>query len=242
MEIFLLSALVIFTAYFLKGFTGFGPALVMVPFFTILYDPGTAISAATLFDFLAGAYLIVTIRKQLHWRFVLQIFSMIAIGAVLGSLLLGKISEYWLEKAIGLAIFVFAVVILFQKNGDEKPAPGKLVKKLKYPVGFFGGFLGGFLGITGPPIIIYLKLLYEKSYFRTQLIGVFFFGAGWRFILYRLNNLPMNIDWLWLIVFTLIMFIAAFIGSHLQSGINETNFNRIVAVILFIPSLNLLLN
>lgn len=181
----ILAALVVFFAYFLKSFTGFGPALIMVPFFTLLYDPGTAITTAAFYDFIAGFILLITVRKQIQWRFVFSIFAALAIGAILGSLLLGTVPDYWIKKFIGLTIFVFALLILFQKNGNLHLKENKSLQRLKYPIGALGGFLGGFIGITGPPIIIYLKMLYEKSFFRTQLIGIFFFGAGWRFVLYQ---------------------------------------------------------
>ena len=49
-----LASIVVFAAYFLKAFTGFGPAMILIPFFTILFDPGTAITASTFFDFWIG--------------------------------------------------------------------------------------------------------------------------------------------------------------------------------------------
>jgi uncharacterized membrane protein YfcA len=65
----LLAMLVILAAYTVKGFSGFGPALVIVPFFTILYDPASALLVAAFFDCLAGAVLLVTVRRDINWLF-----------------------------------------------------------------------------------------------------------------------------------------------------------------------------
>jgi len=238
----ILASLVVFAAYFLKAFTGFGPAMIMIPFFAILYDPGTAITAATLYDFLAGLILLVSVRKQIQWKFVFSIFTSLAFGAIFGSFLLGRVPDLWIKKIIGITIFIFAAIILFQKNGNSVKVKSKKIQSLKYPVGAFGGFLGGFIGISGPPIIIYLKMLYEKSFFRTQLIGIFFFGAGWRFILYRINGIEFNLEYYAIGIFFLVMSCAAWAGTKLHFKINEIVFNRIVAVLLIVPSINLIFN
>ena len=238
----ILASLVVFAAYFLKAFTGFGPAMIMIPFFALLYDPGTAITTATLYDFLAGLILLITVRKQIQWKFVFSIFASLAFGAIFGSFLLGNVSDYWVKKIIGITIFLFAIIILFQKNGNSVKVKSKKIQSLKYPVGAFGGFLGGFIGISGPPIIIYLKMLYEKSFFRTQLIGIFFFGAGWRFILYRINGIEFNLELSEVGLFFLIMLCAAWAGTKLHFKVNEVIFNRIVAVLLIVPSINLVFN
>ena len=238
----ILASFVVFAAYFLKALTGFGPAMIMIPFFAILYDPGTAITAATLYDFLAGMILLVSVRKQIQWKFVFSIFASLAIGAIFGSFLLGNVPDYWIKKIIGITIFVFAIIILFQKNGNSVKVKGKKIQSLKYPVGAFGGFLGGFIGISGPPIIIYLKMLYEKSFFRTQLIGIFFFGAGWRFILYRLNGIEFNLEYYAIAIFIFVMLAAAWAGTKLHFKVNEIFFNRIVSALLIVPSINLILN
>jgi len=236
----LLASLVVFAAYFLKGFSGFGPALVMIPFFTLIYDPGTAIVTSTIFDFLAGLLLFFSVIKQIQWKFVLSVFAALAFGAIFGSFLLGKIPVDLIKKIIGVTIIVFAIIIFFQKEGNHKIKISKKLDVLKYPIATFGGFLGGFIGISGPPIIIYLKMLYEKSFFRTQLIGIFLLGAGWRSILYRINNITYNLSYYEFGIFLIIMILAAWAGSKLHLKVNEVVFNRVIAMILAVPALNLI--
>ncbi len=239
MEI-LFASLAVFAAYFLKGFTGFGPALVLIPFFTILFDAGTAINAAAFFDFFAGAFLMWQVRSKLNWSFVLSVFASLAAGAFFGSLLLGIIPVYWLEKVIGVAIFVFALVILFQRNNEDQNR--NYPEWHKYIIAAFGGFIGGFIGITGPPLVIYMKLRYHKEFFRTQLIGVFFFGSFWRFVLYQWHGVNMNLTPVLIALFLGIMIMAQFAGSRLHKKVNEQRFNRIIALVLMVPALQILLS
>jgi uncharacterized membrane protein YfcA len=238
----LAGILIIFTAYFLKGFSGFGPSLILVPSLSLVYDPVTAITAAALFDFVAGGILLITVRKEIHWRFVLSIFLALALGAILGSLLLGTIDTTLIKKIIALAILLFSGVILFQHNNLSHAGHHKSIPKLKYPVGFISGVLGGLISITGPTLIIYMKMLYKKEFFRIQLIGIFFLGSGWRFLLYRLNQLPIHITLSELMIYFAIMLIGLWVGSKLHVKVNENIFNKVVALLIIIPAVNLLLS
>ena len=229
---------IIILAYFVKGLSGFGPALIMIPFLTFFYDPATAIVVTTLFDFLAGIILFYRVRGQINWRFILPIIIMMSAGAVLGTYLLGALPETMIKQVMGAVIGSFAIYIM---SGRENGADKKLKRQWpKYPVGLLSGILGGFLGMSGPPLIIYMKLNYTKNFFRTQLIGIFLFGAGWRLILYYLNEIPWHLDWHSLIVFLPAMFLGVFAGDRVQLKISEVLFNRIVAGIVFITALKLL--
>ena len=84
MEILLTSLICVFAAYFIKGFSGFGPALLIIPTFTLLYDPYLALSYSGIFDFIAGISLIGTVYKSINWKIVLPITFFLLLGAYLG--------------------------------------------------------------------------------------------------------------------------------------------------------------
>jgi uncharacterized membrane protein YfcA len=212
-----------------------------VPSLALIYDPTTAISATALFDFIAGGILLIFVWKEIQWRFVLPIFFALGLGAILGSLLLGSIETVLLKKIIAIAILIFSLVILIQRNNSSYQ-PQRSGNFLKYPVGFLSGVLGGLISITGPPLVIYMKLIYKKEFFRIQLIGIFFLGSGWRFLLYQLNQIPMHISYESLIVYFGIMLIGLWVGSKVHVKVNEDFFNKVVAVLIIIPAINLILS
>ena len=235
------GVLVVITAYFVKGFSGFGPALILVPFFTLLYDPSSALLVAAFFDFFAGSYLFFSVRKEIRWSFVLSVFIALAAGTFLGTMLLGQIPVEDLKKVIGAVILVFAGVILFQRNGNPV-RNSTFLKYLKYPAGFLSGFLGGLVSMSGPPIVIYMKMMYQKSFFRTQLIALFLLGTSWRSLLFIYHDIPMNIPFVSLGIYFIMMFLGLWLGRKSHLNVNELVFNKIVAVLLFIPAFNLLLS
>ena len=236
-----LGILVILIAYLVKGFSGFGPALIIVPFFSLLYDPPSALVIAALFDFFAGFILVYTVRKEIRWSFVLLVFVALGIGVVFGSFLLGRIPVDGLKKIIGAILLIFALIILVQQNGTGWKNKQKY-SFLKYPTAFVSGFLGGLVSMSGPPLIIYMKMMYERSFFRTQLIAIFMLGTAWRYLLFLYHDIPMNIPFQSLIIYFFFLLAGLWLGSHLHVKVNEVVFNKIVAVILLIPAFGLLLS
>jgi uncharacterized membrane protein YfcA len=234
----LIAAFIIISAYFLKGFSGFGPALIMIPFLSLIYDPATAIIVTTSLDFLAGLILIYQVRNDIKWSFVLPVILMMAIGAIFGAYWLGKLPVHVLQQIMGTVIALFALYILVhkEKNFDEKSHQ----EILRYPVGLVSGIFGGLMSISGPPMVIYMKMFYRKTFFRSQLIVIFLFGAGWRLILYYINNIQLSIDFAYLPLFILFMISGVFIGNKVHIRVSELVFSRIVAVVIFITSLKMI--
>ncbi len=238
MEIYF-GLLVILIAYFIKGFSGFGPALVIVPFFTLLYDAPSALILAAVFDFFAGGILIHSVRKEINWHFVWAVFIALAAGTVLGSFLLGNIPVDFLKKIIGAVILAFSLIILLQRNGMEKQNSSHQ-NWLKYPAGFLSGFLGGLVSMSGPPLVIYMKINYPRAFFRTQLIAIFFLGTAWRSLLFFYHDIPLNISAPSLSGYFLLMLAGLWLGGKLHIKVKEVTFNKIIALILFIPAISLL--
>ena len=240
--IILLTCIAVFVAYFIKGFSGFGPALILIPTLTLLINPETAISASTYFDIIAGIILFISVRKSIDWKFVIPITLLLYIGAYFGANLLKTISSQLLEQIIGYGLILFSAILIFQKeNGEDTVKHSTFRRLISLPIALLGGFTGGMIGISGPLLVIYMKINYNKTYFRNQLIAIFTFGAIWRFALYRMHGIAFEMDIALIIVLTLVMLGGLWLGQHLQLKVNEKNFTRIIALMLLIPAVNLLL-
>ncbi len=241
--IFLSALGLVFLAYFVKGFSGFGPALILVPTLSLLYDPQTAISVAALFDCIAGPLLLYSVRNKIDWRFVIIVFAGLSVGAFAGVRLLTWLSTGGLKQLIGMAILLFVVLLFFQNSESNNAASAsRWITIAKYPLSVLAGLSGGLLGITGPPLVIFMKFTYDKEYFRNQLIAIFTLGAFWRLFLYRTYHIHTAIPLTGLIVLILILLAALWLGNYFQSRADEKKFNRTIALILLLPAFNLLLS
>jgi len=239
----IITVLVVIVAFFVKGFSGFGPALILIPVWTILYDPETAIFASTYFDALAGLVLLFFVRKEIDWKFVIPVTLLIFIGAYFGAKLLKIVPADILVKIIGIGMLIFIPIIIIQNRNNDRPKISNWkTRLLSLPIALLAGFSGGMIGITGPLLVIFMKLNFDKDYFRNQLIAIFMFGAVWRFYLYRVNEIAFNLPWTLILFLTPVMLVALYLGHHFQKRFDEQNFNRVIALILLIPTLNLLLS
>jgi uncharacterized membrane protein YfcA len=229
----------VFTAFFIKGFSGFGTALLLVPLFTMLFGPKSALPTTALFDMIAGFILIISVRNKIEWPFVIKTTAALFVGAFIGVLFLSVIPHYILSKIIGFGLLVFIVVLLLQKNN------GLSVKEYStsywhYFIAALSGFSGGLIGVSGPILAVYMKVRHKKDFFRTQLIAVFFFGSMWRLLLFYWHGMHIAFGVSQSAVLVVILLAGLWVGQHINLRVNETIFNRVIAVILLIPTAKLL--
>lgn len=236
---FVLPIALIFTAYFVKGFSGFGPALILIPTLSLIYDPPSVILLTTLFDLIAGFLLLYSIRPVVNWKLVFTVLLAFFPGAFIGARLMTFLPIFLLKKIMAVLVLFFISLIFFNShkaNYNSKAEPRTLLQSL---AAFFAGFSGGLVGISGPLLVIYFKLTSAKSYFRAQLIAIFVFGAAWRLFLYRSLGTELHISPTYIIIYFITMLIALGAGSYLHVKVNEQKFDRIVALILLIPCITL---
>jgi uncharacterized membrane protein YfcA len=229
----------VFTAFFIKGFSGFGTALLLMPLFTMLFDADSALPTTALFDMIAGFVLIISVRKNIQWLFVFKTTIALFVGAYFGILFLSIIPHYILGKIIGFGLLAFIIILLLQKDNGLK----KLQKKTSswhYFAAALSGFSGGLIGVSGPILAVYVKVRHSKEFFRTQLIAVFFFGSVWRLLLFYLHGFQIAFNFYQSTFLVLILLAGLWLGQHINLKVNESLFNRIIAAILLIPTVKLL--
>ncbi len=237
--ILLLSLIFILAAYFVKGFSGFGPALIIVPSFTLLFNPVTAISLSSLFDTIAGVLLLMTVFKSVKWKFVFPTTFFLVGGAYIGVSLLSLIPVNLLKVLIALVVCAFIYILISERNLNF-PFVKNRGNSFLFVLAAITGMLAGMTGTGGPVLVIYLKLKNKKDEFRSQVIAIFTIGAIWRLFLYKYNNLLPVIEFNTLIMILFVV-IGLSIGHIFQRNVNEQVFNKYVATILIIPVMTLLI-
>lgn len=249
MEINSLLILVSITllAYTIKGLTGFGPALLVVPFFTMVAGVKYALPASAAFDALAGLILLLTVYKQISWKFCLPLMIAMGAGSFLGARAVFMVSPNLIRIFIGIFIFLFGGYLLIgsrnTKSGkkmirgeeNRRLMPGAII------AGFLGGISGGLVGISGPILVIYLKYYFSKDFFRTQLIAIFLVENIVRLLIYFKGGLLEFQETNFLIACIPALLIGLWIGHKFHLRISEMHFNRIVSVILILVSAKIIL-
>lgn len=147
---FLIAASVAVIAGMVRGFSGFGAAMLMTPAFSALYGPGTGVSLCLMLEVVVALPLLPRAVAHVDWRRI-GLLLIAAAGAVpIGNITLTQIEPEPMRWAIS-AIVLAAVVLLasgWRYHGKPRPAPTLVA-------GGVSGFLNGLSGMAGPPIAFY---------------------------------------------------------------------------------------
>ncbi len=147
---FLIAALVAFIAGMVRGFAGFGAAMLMTPAFSALYGPAVGIALCLLLEIVVALPLLPAVVKLVDWRRIGLLLLAAAAAVPLGNLALSQIDPQPMRWLIS-AIVLMAVAML----ASGWRFSGKPNLSATLGAGACSGFLNGLSGMAGPPIIFY---------------------------------------------------------------------------------------
>ena len=133
-----------------RGFSGFGSALIFVPLMSAIYDPRTAAGTFLLIDFAVALAVLPTLGREAHWRDVFPLAAAAVIAAQFGALILIYTDAITLRWGIAVVVLILLAVLMSGWRYHGRP---KLPVTLA--VGGLAGILGGAIQIAGPPVIVY---------------------------------------------------------------------------------------
>lgn len=133
-----------------RGFTGFGPAMVFTPIASAIYGPVVAVPVLFLMDAVISLPVLVRAVGECRWREVLPIAGAAAVTIPLGIRTLTAMDPAVLRWILSVAILVAVAAIASGWRYRRQPSlPATLA------TGGLSGFGGGFAGLYGPPIILF---------------------------------------------------------------------------------------
>ena len=147
---FLIAAVVAFVAGMVRGFAGFGAAMLMTPVFSALYGPTVGVALCLLLEIAVALPLLPRVMRMVDWRGIGLLVLAAAVAAPAGNILLTSIDPApmrWLISAI-----VLGTVALLASGWRYH---GKPVLAATLGAGAASGFLNGLSGMAGPPIAFY---------------------------------------------------------------------------------------
>jgi uncharacterized protein len=169
-----LAALMVFGAALVRGLTGFGMAIILVPLLGMFMPPAQAVVLGILLQLLIGPAGLPKILADADRRSALTIggVAMLATPFGLAALLITPPPVARLLIAL-IAIGAFLAVLLPQRK-DAAP-PAMLATGL---TGIASGLLTGFAAMPGPPVIpYYLRQPIAPAVARASMMLVFFATA-----------------------------------------------------------------
>ncbi len=234
------AIVIVGVALFVRGMTGFGGSLIMVPFISLVWDIRQAVVIIAVLNLTSSLFLVIESRPHVAWRDALGLVAWSAPGLVLGTLALARVDVDLMTVVLGVFTILASVHLARQRAKVIETRPPHLA--VEGAVGVMAGTLHGMLGTSGPVIVPYLAhrvragaalratiLAYLLSLDVLRLGGYVSFGLVSREVLVRSAILLP------------VAFIASHLGGSVQARLPERVFRLIVAGLLFASGIMLIL-
>ena len=221
------SAAVLFIAYLVRGIAGFGSGLIAVPLLT-LFSPVTAVVPVVVsLDYIGSASQSVRNLHDIAWREQIALVPFMLLGILGGLYLLTGLPTWVLAKTLGVFVVAFAIYQLL-------PLPAIRVSRAAATYcGLLGGLLGTLFGTGGPFYAIYLDLRgLDRRAFRATFALNFLIDGGVRLIAYAVMGLLNRDTLLHILVALPLVGAGLYAGGHIQTGLSQRDFVRIIGILL----------
>lgn len=194
-----------FGAALVRGLTGFGMAIILVPLLSLVIRPDQAVVLAILLQFLIGPMGVRQVIADCHWPSARVIAGSAVFATPLGLLLLARTTPDVARLIItAIAIIAFLLVLLPRRKNDRPPAVATVT------TGLIAGVLTGFAAMPGPPVVpYYLRGDFTPHQARASMMMIFFATA----ITGTFVSLVLGLATIQLGVIALILFVPMLAGN-----------------------------
>ncbi|MBO6782999.1 MAG: sulfite exporter TauE/SafE family protein [Alphaproteobacteria bacterium] len=232
----LFAALTVLASGLIRGFSGFGSALINAPVLSLIYGPTVGVPVAALVEVAPAVQLTPGAVRVAQWKSVWAFAIPALILLPLGTVVLTSVPADEMRRGIGAVVLVLALILWsgWRYRGPRGTGPAIFV-------GLVGGSLAGATGVAGPPVILYLMSSdAPPAVIRANLIGYFtiiLFGLTAVFVIKGL----ITAEVLWITAALLVPFIVGgAVGAKLFPLASEKTFRRIALTALTVSALYVL--
>lgn len=232
------AAAMTFGAAYVRGLTGFGMAIILVPLLGLLIPPEEAVVLGILLQLLIGP---VGLRKtvvEADRQSAIPIGVIAMVFTPLGMATLAMTPPDVARLLItGAAVAAFVAVILPKSGSNARPGKATIAA-----TGVASGLLTGFAAMPGPPVVpFYLRRRMDPRIARASMLTIFFLTA----IAGTLAAMWLGIATLRLFLFALLLFIPMWFGNALGGRhfgrVAPPVWQMMVAVVLGVAAISALL-
>ena len=223
-----LAAAMTFGAAAIRGLTGFGMAIILVPLLGLIIRPDQAVVLAILLQFLIGPIGIKTILTESDRSSSLMIAGFAVLTTPFGLWLLGRTAPDVARLLISLIAIAAFILVIMPKRKTLVPG-----RTLTAATGIASGVLTGFAAMPGPPVIpYYLRGDFTPVTARASMMLIFFATA----IAGTIASTLLGLTTMPLMLIAVALFVPMFIGNHLGQmafgRVSPTAWRSMVAFLL----------
>lgn len=143
-----LASLCIAFAAFVRGFTGFGLAVVGVPLLSLFFAPAQIVPSIMILAILAGLQLLPKIWRSIDWKLLAPTVVGLIIATPFGTWLLAGVSDNMMRILIGAAVLAASAAVQLGFRFKQRPNAA-----VSAGFGAIAGLTGGAAAMPGPSVI-----------------------------------------------------------------------------------------
>jgi uncharacterized membrane protein YfcA len=155
---FAVGAFATILAGLMRGYSGFGTAILLAPVYSTLWSPRFGVPVVLLMELFVSAYLLPRSFAEANKKLILPICAAAVVAMPLGAVVLLHADAGILRRAIGAFVLFFGLLMMsgWRYHGTRPLG-------LNLAVGVVSGLLKGATGMSGPPVIMYLLAGKEEA-------------------------------------------------------------------------------
>ncbi|PHK94952.1 hypothetical protein CR162_10990 [Pseudoroseomonas rhizosphaerae] len=135
----------------MRGYSGFGTAILLAPVYSTLWGPKVGVPVMLLMELFVSAYLLPKAVALANRRVIFSLGGAAMLATPFGAYILFVADGATLRRAIGLLVLVFGLLLMSPWRYHGRRPLG-----LNLAIGTVSGLMKGATGMSGPPVILYL--------------------------------------------------------------------------------------
>ncbi len=236
---FILSLIVVVLSSLLKGLTGFGFALLSLPFLILWYPAKEVIPVLMICNLIASIFIVLQKRSEslVNSNFKLLIVSG-GVFTISGVCVLSYITESMLIHITGGLIVLLIVISLFK----GKPVGDRLSVWVYILTGAFVGMLTGTISVSGPPLALFIQKVGVSNRQFREIFAWFSIVTAAIAIIGYLSVGLITMNTLYMVcVYCPILLLGTVVGKRLNGILSVKVFRYVNVIISFVAGIMLLM-
>lgn len=233
----ILGIVLVAIAGYVRGFSGFGSAMILTPGLSLIFTPQQAVATVLLLEIIASVRLMPGAIPKTKWAEVLPmaIAAMLVVPA--GVICLSLLDPDLMRRIIGGLILGFVLLLLTGQHYQGQPHI-----TVNFLVGALSGFLTGLAGMGGPPIVLY-QLSGDDTAVENRANFISFFALTQIFALlsYWASDLLTVFIFQRFLAFLPVSLLGLILGQLSFKSVSESLFRKIVLTMLIAIALSTLI-
>lgn len=225
----LIAALAVFIAGIVRGFSGFGAGLILVPSLSLIYGPVTAVVSAMLLELVPALQLMPRALKHCHWRSVTPMVAAAMVTVPLGSMLLVVMEEQLIRVMIAVMVLLGTAILAtgWRVSGKGDRRPVALV------TGAVSGVLSGAIGLGGVPVVMfYLSSAHRAEVTRSSIIMFLLVTVLVSLMTFMFHGIVSEQIVLRCLSLAPLLLAATWLGGRIFGRVSEARFRSILLLLM----------